>query len=312
MCWFYNLAFLLHNMLYLSLGTNLGDRYDNISRAVFLIKQRIGNVTMVARSIETAPVGFESDNFFLNTVVEVETQKSVDDILQITQCIEQEMGRKQKSIDGKYKDRIIDIDLLFYNDLQVHTPQLQLPHPQMAQRLFVLEPLAQIAPNLVHPFYGKTIAQLLEDRQRCSIEKLTTSDVTPQLCERINQLLAQLSTSVTALTIENLTALCFENNPNTHIYLLRLADGQLVGTATLSYSVLFTGKKAWIEDVVVDEKERGKGLARLLLTHLQAEARVHGANSVNLTSRPSRESANHLYRSMGFEPRETNVYKMKL
>lgn len=142
-------------MLYLSLGTNLGDRYDNIDRAIFLIKQRLENVTMVAPSIETAPVGFESKNNFLNTVVEVETKKSVEEILHITQSIEQEMGRTQKSVDGKYHDRIIDIDILFYDDIEVHTPQLQLPHPHIAQRLFVLEPLAQVNPDLVHPYYGK-------------------------------------------------------------------------------------------------------------------------------------------------------------
>lgn len=303
--------FCLYHMLYLSLGTNLGDRYDNIDRAIFLIKQRLENVTMVAPSIETAPVGFESKNNFLNTVVEVETKKSVEEILHITQSIEQEMGRTQKSVDGQYHDRIIDIDILFYDDIEVHTPQLQLPHPHIAQRLFVLEPLAQVNPDLVHPYYGKTIAQLLAERECCSIDVLSVSEVTPQLCIRINQLLAQLSTSAHTLTVEELTTLCSENNSNTDIYLLRLANNELVGMATLSYCHLITGTKAWIEDVVVDEKERGKGLARILLTHLQAEARNHGVDSLNLTSRPSRKSANHLYRSMGFEPRETNVYKMK-
>ena len=128
-----------------------------------------------------------------------------------------------------------------------------------------------------------------------------------------NRLLAQLSANFTPLTLSQLEALGKEHNPAARIYLLYTPDDKaLIGTATLCLCHQPTGTKAWIEDVVVDAAERGKGYARMLLDHLLFQARRHGASSANLTSRPQRTAANRLYQSMGFEQRETNVYKMKL
>ena len=296
-------------MLYLSLGTNLGNREANIERAIQLIEQYIGQVTHCATPIETAPVGFESAHAFLNSAVEVMTHIPIDEILHITKRIELEMGRTHKSENGIYHDRIIDIDLLFYDDKIINEADLCLPHPHLTQRLFVLEPLAEIAPELIHPLYGKTIAQLLSERRRCSIEPLRQSMLTPQLLHSVNGLLTQLSAHAHPLTFNQLEALAAEHNPNTEVYLLYDDQERIIGTATLSYCQLLTGLKAWIEDVVVDESARGNGYARILLTHLLAKARQCGADSVNLTSRPSRQAANRLYRSMGFQQRETNVYK---
>ena len=134
--------------LYLSLGTNLGDRHENLSRALDLIGREVGTVVLASDIIETQPWGFESSNSFLNMVVKVDTDLKPIEALHVTQDIEHCLGRTAKTVDGVYHDRLIDIDLLMYDDVVMNTPELTLPHPRMHQRQFVMEPLAQIAPEL--------------------------------------------------------------------------------------------------------------------------------------------------------------------
>lgn len=136
--------------LYLSLGTNLGDRRKNLSSAMELIATQVGTVVATSDMIETEPWGFESGNAFLNMVAKVETELKPLEALHTTQQIERLMGRTRKSVNGQYHDRIIDIDLLMYDNVTVNTPELTLPHPLMRQRRFVMEPLAQIAPELTN------------------------------------------------------------------------------------------------------------------------------------------------------------------
>lgn len=134
--------------LYLSLGTNMGDRPKNLSQAMELIAREVGTVVAASDVIETEPWGFDSGNAFLNMVAKVETELEPIDALHVTQDIEKRLGRSEKSVNGVYHDRIIDIDLLMYDNLIMNTPQLTLPHPLMRQRPFVMEPLSQIAPEL--------------------------------------------------------------------------------------------------------------------------------------------------------------------
>ena len=126
----------------------MGDRTANLRCAVDRINEQAGHVLACSSFIETEPWGFSSDNAFLNAVVEIDTPYTPHELLRMTQEIERAMGRKHKSVDGVYKDRIIDIDILLYGDLTVNDAQLTIPHPLMWQRRFVYEPLWEIAPHL--------------------------------------------------------------------------------------------------------------------------------------------------------------------
>ena len=151
--------------LYLSLGSNEGDREQLIRSAIDAIGRLIGSVAGISPLVETEPCGFESPHPFLNAALSVETTLPAIDVLERTQSIERQLGRRRKSIAGQYEDRPIDIDLLLYGDLVLTTERLTLPHPLLPERLFVLEPLAEIAPHILHPTLGKTI-QTLRDELR--------------------------------------------------------------------------------------------------------------------------------------------------
>lgn len=133
----------LHTV-YLSLGSNLGDRHAIMRRAIAMINEEVGRVDRESSPLETEPWGFESVNMFLNMCVRIKSVLSPEQILTITQDIERKLGRKAKSVDGEYHDRPIDIDILMYDDLHITTPTLTLPHPLMHERDFVMIPLREI------------------------------------------------------------------------------------------------------------------------------------------------------------------------
>jgi 2-amino-4-hydroxy-6-hydroxymethyldihydropteridine diphosphokinase len=135
---------MINHLVYLGLGSNLGDKVWNLQEAIRLIGERVGTVVRQSSFIETEPWGFESDNTFVNAVVLCETEKTPREVLLLTQQIERDMGRKQKSVSVGYVDRPIDIDILLYDDLTVDEPDLKIPHPLMHQRDFVMIPLEEI------------------------------------------------------------------------------------------------------------------------------------------------------------------------
>lgn len=130
--------------VYLGLGTNLGDRRRNIAEAVRLIGEQIGIVRRLSSLFETEPWGFSSDNMFVNAAVKVDTLLSPRGVLKATQSIERIMGRTEKSANRQYHDRLIDIDILIYDDVKVDEPDLKIPHPLMHEREFVMRPLGEI------------------------------------------------------------------------------------------------------------------------------------------------------------------------
>ena len=149
--------------VFLSLGSNKGRRQTNLNRAIEQISYRIGSVVSQSDFFVTEPVGFKSKHLLYNIAICIESKLDATEILKITQEIEKELGRKQKSTNGIYHDRVIDIDILLYDDCIINQPDLIIPHPRMKERGFVLQPLAQIAPDLIIPNETKTIAELLAD-----------------------------------------------------------------------------------------------------------------------------------------------------
>lgn len=156
------------NQVALLIGGNQGDRRALIEQATELIRQRIGSVVTVSRVHETEPWGeFEvkSDEVrvksFLNQALVVETALTAHEVLKKALSIEADLGRVRKEGSRVYSSRPMDIDLIFYNDEVIETPELTIPHPRMHLRKFVLAPLTEVMPDYRHPLLGKSVKELL-------------------------------------------------------------------------------------------------------------------------------------------------------
>ncbi|WP_153798856.1 2-amino-4-hydroxy-6-hydroxymethyldihydropteridine diphosphokinase [Foetidibacter luteolus] len=148
------------NKAYLLTGGNLGNRMDYLSKAQTLIEQLCGNIAATSAVYETAAWGLQEQPSFYNRLLVTETNLAPEKLMETLLLIEEQMGRK-RSI--KLGPRTIDLDVLMIDDLVINTPLLTLPHPQMHNRRFALIPFAEVAPNLVHPVFNKTIATLLTE-----------------------------------------------------------------------------------------------------------------------------------------------------
>jgi len=157
--------------IYLLLGSNIGDKEKHICEAQLLVQSRIGEIVAESSLYITEAWGFDSDEMFLNKAIVVESEQDAFEILDITQKIEIELGRTAKTVNS-YQSRIIDIDILFCDDKIIETQRLTIPHQHIQSRLFVLLPLAEIAPDFIHPKLQKTISCLLEhctDNKKVSV-----------------------------------------------------------------------------------------------------------------------------------------------
>jgi 2-amino-4-hydroxy-6-hydroxymethyldihydropteridine diphosphokinase len=148
--------------IYLGLGSNMGDRRENLERALDYLSQRLGKIER-SSIYDTEPMENTAQPRFLNMVCQAKTMLRPEDLLTLAKGIERKMGRQPGRPNSP---RPIDIDILFYGDRVVDTPDLKIPHPRMNYRAFVLVPLAEIAPRLVHPVYKKTAKEMLADIKR--------------------------------------------------------------------------------------------------------------------------------------------------
>ncbi len=144
--------------VYLLLGGNLGDKSKIFAEAEQLIREKVGSVIRQSKIYETEPWGFDSDDWFWNQAFIVDTALSVSECLSMAHAIEAQIGRIRSS--QQYISRVIDIDLIFFGDQVINQPEIVVPHPRMASRKFVLQPLCEIAPEKIHPVFQKTIQEL--------------------------------------------------------------------------------------------------------------------------------------------------------
>ncbi|MDA9341626.1 2-amino-4-hydroxy-6-hydroxymethyldihydropteridine diphosphokinase [Flavobacteriaceae bacterium] len=149
-----------NHKIYLSLGSNLGNKFENLQLAVNAIFKEIGSIKKIAPIFETPAMGFEGKNF-LNCVIQVETNQSAILVLDTILSIETKLGRVREEKLG-YSSRKIDIDMLFYDDAIINTKSLIIPHPEIQNRKFVLAPLELISPDFIHPILNKSISKILE------------------------------------------------------------------------------------------------------------------------------------------------------
>ena len=147
------------NIVFLQLGGNLGDRKQLLKDSILAIENRVGNIVDFSKVYESAPWRVEGQNNYLNQIIKVKTTLLACEVLSTVLNIEKQLGRIRLE---KWGERLIDIDIIFYNDSIIETPELCVPHKHLHERMFVLKPLHDIAPEMVHPKYNKTISELLK------------------------------------------------------------------------------------------------------------------------------------------------------
>ena len=156
------------NQAVLIIGGNVGDRLANLKKTISLLKVEGAEISLVSSVFKTEPWGYISESWFYNMVLKVDIRLELKSFFTILQGIEKEMGRLEKTTEG-YADRIIDIDILFFNEVIIQEDNLQVPHPRLHLRKFVLEPLKEVLPDLIHPVLKKSIRELSEECEDSSV-----------------------------------------------------------------------------------------------------------------------------------------------
>ena len=166
----------MHKIVYLSLGSNLGDREANLRTAIEKLRE-LGNIPAVSSFYETEPVEVTAQPWFLNCAVKLDTEKMPRQLISAILALEQSMGRQRKQQKGP---RTIDIDILLFGSSVIEIPSLTIPHPHLHERRFVLEPLAEIAPDARHPIFKRSIRELRDALpQGQTVRKLSSAQASP-------------------------------------------------------------------------------------------------------------------------------------
>ena len=156
--------------VFIGIGSNLGDKIANIKLAISRINIELGAVVAQSGLYESEPWGFDSSEMFVNGVLEINTIYPAQKLLDGLKKIESDLGRAKKN-DHIYRDRLIDLDILYYGDISIHNNGLEIPHPRIYVRRFVLEPMVEIAPNYIDLKYNKTMKELLNGCSDVSLLK---------------------------------------------------------------------------------------------------------------------------------------------
>jgi len=146
--------------IYIGIGSNLGDREGTCLKALEELEKRGIKVTKKSSRYETEPWGVRDQPKFINMAVEADTDLSPEEVLKVIKEIERNFGRRETL---RWGPRVVDLDILFYNDLVIDEPDLRIPHPHMHERDFVLKPLSEIAPESIHPLLKKTVREMLSE-----------------------------------------------------------------------------------------------------------------------------------------------------
>lgn len=144
----------------IGLGSNMGDRSDCLSRAIAILREEAGDIIALSSVWETEPWGFEADDLFLNMVIVIETGLQPQQLMQLCRSAEGRLGRRRNT-GRRYESRVIDIDILLWEERVISLPGLEVPHPRLADRKFVLVPLNEVAPDAFHPETGQKVSELL-------------------------------------------------------------------------------------------------------------------------------------------------------
>jgi len=161
----------MRHIAYIEIGSNIGDKVHQCERAISEIL-KVDRHTLLAKSslFKTQPIGYTSQDWFVNGVIKIETDLEAPELLRTLKTIESQLGRTETF---RWGPRTIDLDILFFDDIEIHTEELQIPHPLIQNRQFVLIPLAEIDRNLVHPVLKKTVQELLKNfKENQGVEKL--------------------------------------------------------------------------------------------------------------------------------------------